>query len=1726
MKKSISFFSMMLTVLMLLAASGVTAKKVHTLGDSTMQPYDESTTVTRGWGMYFGNFLTGDWTSVNYAKGGRDSRGGYNELWQNAKNSVQAGDYVLIQFAHNDEKLGGADREEVYNYYIAHGMTTEAAQLDSRGTTPSTTYKQWLKKIIDEVKAKGANPVIVGPVCRSYFSNGKITRAGRHDLGDKFTILTETGLQEGNSVAADNHLMDYPYHAKALAEEEQIPYVDLTTATRDLYESYGDAKCHEQLFDGDGSTHFNTTGALLVARLCAQLMKEQGILSDNIYVPTDLSVSPAVADMGDGYKGQTATKELTLNGFGLTPAEGTISITATEGIDLSTDKKTWTNSLSIEYKNGTLVQNFYARVLLTNTGLFTGTITATLGDKTVDVPLSVNIVELGGGDPFSVTWPMVPNDNATITGDVTATAATLIGLEKYGNVNGYGALIAPTGSTGSWPNAGIDDDPNRYVQFAVTAPEGKELNISSIAMKVKAQGGGSLQCHVYYSTDGFVTRKTIFASGVMTSTWNEILSEDVVKVEEGDRLQIRVYPWSKNVDNGRWICISDVAVNGQVKNAGGVNIDGSILFKLDKGGTDQADDAIFSPDEMKAGFAAMKFTAGSALTMNGTTTYTGQNNEKTTQTSIYNGTGASFAGDATDDNTLTLTLTPDDGYNFVPTKVSFEGARYGTDGGTLTVSIEAGNNKETLCEKAPVNRSGKSLDIAKFSYDVSNLVASFDEPLRLNFSFIGLGNTKTMGLSNLVIEGQLVGSSSTTTKYVLNTSVEPAEAGTISRDPDLTAYKEGAEVKLTATKNFGYRFVEWQDGEGQTISQEAVVTVTMDAEKTVKAIFQSIPVYTVTTRVTNDADRTLGSITLTPNDHNNQYEAGTEITATANESKILKFLQWTDPSAATVSGGSAATSPTRTLTVDSDLELVANYKVQDFIAVFDASANNYYAYPSTSGYPFPADLTWDNDRHASSAVVKVADGSLAYTKDGGKPVVRNRESVVLAGINGLYQNGYSTTDIAFQFQFSTKGFTSATFTADMAAKNMASKYWKALYSLDGTTFSPIPNSTAASDGTTWMMTANVVMPLSMDLPASAIGQETVYVRITGDGSDMLSSSYAFDQTFDGLPYTSHSESGVGNVYVIGTAEVVADDVPPVVVATLPADGAADVSATGRITISYDERIQPGNNTATTLTSHLSPHPSQLTPTWSSRSVSFSYMGLEYGTQYTFTLPEGYVQDRSGNPAEALTLTFTTMERQQPAARLYDAIVDANSEPSASSVPSVYNTVQDAIDAAPAGRGKPWLIFIKNGRYKEHVDIPKTKPYIHLIGQNRDKTVILDDRLAGGDNAQHVSVAATVVVNADNCFFENLTMENSYGYENLSGPQALALNTMGDRIAMNNVALLSYQDTWITASNQKARHYIKNSLIEGAVDFIYNGGDVYLDGDTIQINRPSGGYIVAPNHTAETKWGYVFQNNIIRPRRGIDVKDVWLGRPWHGTPKTVYINTQTFVNIPAKGWYNTMGGLPAIWAEYNTTDANGNPVDLSQRETYYYYTDSNTGQKHEVFNVKNTLTDEEAAQYTLKNVLGGSDNWQPDLMCEACDAPVVNSKWSMDNGQWSIFWQPVPYAICYVITCGDEVIAFTTDTEFDCSTVNLQSSTFNLQSSIFKVQAVNEFGGLSKYGVADGTTTAIESINHSPSYNEQCVYDLQGRRVNSSAIEGQSTARQPKRLNIVRQSDGTFRKVIR
>ena len=169
----------------------------------------------------------------------------------------------------------------------------------------------------------------------------------------------------------------------------------------------------------------------------------------------------------------------------------------------------------------------------------------------------------------------------------------------------------------------------------------------------------------------------------------------------------------------------------------------------------------------------------------------------------------------------------------------------------------------------------------------------------------------------------------------------------------------------------------------------------------------------------------------------------------------------------------------------------------------------------------------------------------------------------------------------------------------------------------------------------------------------------------------------------------------------------------------------------------------------------------------------------------------------------------------------------------------YSTVQSAINAAPDNSESPWLIFVKNGSYNEQVIVPKSKRFIHLIGQDKEKTIIHHKLNVGGkpsgnepskqirywESSVHNPQAPTykmkgsvVIIDAPDFYSENISYVNDFGKDSQSGPQALAMQTNADKISFNNCKFQSFQDTWMTTRNDNDRHYVKDCWIEGAVDY--------------------------------------------------------------------------------------------------------------------------------------------------------------------------------------------------------------------------------------------------------------------------------------------------------------------
>lgn len=564
----------------MLVSTSMMAIKVHTIGDSTMATYSESTTVTRGWGQMFQQFFTDAVTVNNRAKSGASSKSFYEEAayWESVKKQIQPGDYVLIQFAHNDEKNDGMDGDEVKAYYESIGDQAKADATDYRGTTASGTYKEYLRKYVEETRALGATPVLVGAICRKYFTGSTIRRNGRHDLGDDFSLLTASGIKEGNKVGEDDHTYDYPYQMRLVADEMGVSYIDLTTATKELYESYGDAKANELLFDGDGSTHTSAMGATLIARLCAQLLQKQGILTEYINLTSDLSVNPSKADLGEAYKGQTVVKEFQISGFDLQPAEGNVTITASKGLQVSADGESYSGSISMSYKEGNMIGTFYARCEFAEEGPISEEITVTSGDKTITIPVTGTSIVLEGGVPVQAYWRLEKDDECEVTGPMNTLGQSYSGmtLQNYSAPNTNTTWPEWTGFDASrktqrnviegesWPAGEIDEVSTRYIEFAVQPAKGTTLKVDSMSMFVCGCGGNGMCCKIYYSKEeNFANPVNIFEMKSMpANNMQYVCSMPVLSVNEGETLRIRVYPWYNNAATGKTICLSDVTIHG------------------------------------------------------------------------------------------------------------------------------------------------------------------------------------------------------------------------------------------------------------------------------------------------------------------------------------------------------------------------------------------------------------------------------------------------------------------------------------------------------------------------------------------------------------------------------------------------------------------------------------------------------------------------------------------------------------------------------------------------------------------------------------------------------------------------------------------------------------------------------------------------------------------------------------------------------------------------------------------------------------------------------------------------------------------------------------------------------------------------------------------------------------------------------------------------------------
>ena len=257
--KKIHLLCMMLAVLFLSAFRSDRVITVYMIGDSTMANKSlDAGNQERGWGHVLGGYFTEDVRVENHAVNGRSSKSFINEgRWDAVVNKIRPGDYVFIQFGHNDEK---ADPK--------------------RHTDPGTTFDENLRKFVRETRAKGGIPVLFNSIVRRNFGANPQAVAA-----DDVRSEQSDDIVEGDTLV-DTHgkYLDSP---RNVAREMGVTFIDLNKATKDLVESMG-VEGSKELFmwipkgvspacpkGRQDNTHLNVYGARKVAKLAVQAIEKQ-----------------------------------------------------------------------------------------------------------------------------------------------------------------------------------------------------------------------------------------------------------------------------------------------------------------------------------------------------------------------------------------------------------------------------------------------------------------------------------------------------------------------------------------------------------------------------------------------------------------------------------------------------------------------------------------------------------------------------------------------------------------------------------------------------------------------------------------------------------------------------------------------------------------------------------------------------------------------------------------------------------------------------------------------------------------------------------------------------------------------------------------------------------------------------------------------------------------------------------------------------------------------------------------------------------------------------------------------------------------------------------------------------------------------------------------------------------------------------------------------------------
>ncbi len=373
------------------------------------------------------------------------------------------------------------------------------------------------------------------------------------------------------------------------------------------------------------------------------------------------------------------------------------------------------------------------------------------------------------------------------------------------------------------------------------------------------------------------------------------------------------------------------------------------------------------------------------------------------------------------------------------------------------------------------------------------------------------------------------------------------------------------------------------------------------------------------------------------------------------------------------------------------------------------------------------------------------------------------------------------------------------------------------------------------------------------------------------------------------------------------------------------------------------------------------------------------------------------------------------------------------------------------------------IFLPNGTYDLGTAALTTigKNNISIVGESMEGVVIKNRPIKEG-----IAITATLLNTSTGLYMQDLTLDcvapYGTGDDTSSAERGVTLQDKGTQTILKNVYLKGRQDTYY-CNNNNGQYYFEDGKIEGTVDYICGNGDAYFNKVTLfntdHHNPSTGNCITAPN--TPKQYGYIFNKCTID---GVSAQDgkYSLGRPWAANTQVIYLNTTMKIQPLAAGWTDwSPANAVKQFAEYGSVDANGDPVDTSNRKTTF----------NGVTNAP-TLNETQAAAFALETVFEG---WNPAQYTEQ-----VKTTQAKLNGK-TLTWSAVDGATMYAIVKNGSIIDLTDQTSYTIADeaqgakgLGTATNDPTAAGDTYAVRAANGRGGFGEAVVADDAT-GIDNI---------------------------------------------------